>query len=266
MREIQGVQLELLKICRDICNRYGLTYFLFGDTLRGAVRKGAFLPDSTEAALLMPAQDLKNFCAYFEREAPKGISVSNMQTEKKCCFVHTRVCKDGTLAVPERLRDMPVHHGIGVSIYPYYPMDVGKMTRPLTKFYLWMAEKLLGAGVVPYLEKPSFTERLAFKIPEEKRRELAAEAVRKLEKGNKKSMQVCVPFGGADFFWREALGEEETFMLSLEGESFRVPDRREVFLNMAGKTVDTARFGAMQWNVKCGTEKQKKAKEKKTKK
>lgn len=260
--DIQSIQLEILKVCRDICQRYGLTYFLFGDTLRGAVRGGAFLKNSTEAALLMPAGDLKNFCAYFEREAPQGLTLSNMHTEKAFPYLHTVVRKDGTKGVPGRLQDMPVHHGIGVTVYPYYPMEMRKTARPLMKLQMWLAEKMLGASMTPYIAKPSFLENMILKIPAEKRRKMALYAVKKLEKGDKRSMQVCSPLGSAYFFWREALGEE-TFALSLEGEAFRVPDRKEVFLNMNGRERNDPLYGEMIWNLDDGKENRKSTNKKK---
>lgn len=261
--DIQSIQFEILKVCRDICQRYGLTYFLFGDTLRGAVRGGAFLKNSTEAALLMPAGDLKNFCAYFEREAPQGMTLSNMHTEKEFPYLHAVVRKDGTKGVPGRLQNMPVHHGIGVTIYPYYPMEMRKTARTFTKMQIWLAEKMLGASLTPHIAKPSFLEKMILKIPAEKRRELAFVAVKKLEKGDKRSMQVCSPLGGANFFWRETLGEGETFALSLEGETFRVPDRKEVFLNMNGRERNDPLYGEMIWSLDAGKENGKGTKKKK---
>ncbi|MBQ7033613.1 MAG: LicD family protein [Clostridia bacterium] len=231
--DVQNIQLGILKTCRDICQRYGLTYFLFGDTLRGAVRGGKFLSGSTEAALLMPSGDLKNFCAYFAREAPEGLFLSCVETEKEYPYLTVRVRKDNTVGEAERLLGLSGHHGISVSLYPYYPMEVGRLARPCTKAYVWLAERLLGASLVSCLEKPVLLDTIFAKIPIEKRLAWAGKAVRKLEKGSKKSMQVCVPLGGAVFFWREALGEEETFVATLSGEEFRVPDRKEVFLNMA---------------------------------
>ncbi len=254
MREIQQIQMEMLRFCRDICHRYGLTYFLFGDTLRGAVRKGDFLPDSTEAALLMPAGDLKNFCAYFAREAPEGLVLSHMETEKAYPFLTVKIRRDKTVGTYSRLLEMPVHHGIAVTLYPYYPVEVGRLARPVTKARLWVAEKMLGASMAPYLEKAGLFDKLLAKMPAEKRQAIAAKAVRKLEKGNKKSMQVCTPLGGAVFFWREALGEEETFMLTLAGEEFRVPDRKEVFLNMTPPQKKLT-AGDMVWELKQKKEK-----------
>lgn len=251
MREIQQIQLEILRVCRDICQRYGLTYFLFGDTLRGAVRGGEFLPGSTEAALLMPAGDLKNFCAYFAREAPAGLFLAGMETEKDYPYLAVRVRRDGTVGEAERLLEMPVHHGISVSLYPYYPMEMGRLARPRTKAYVWLTERLLGTSLVPYLEKPCLLDVLFAKIPAEKRLAWAGKTVRKLEKGNKKSMQVCVPLGGAVFFWREALGEEETYAAQLSGEEFRVPDRKEVFLNMAAPEGKKRHMGEMVWKTEA---------------
>ena len=249
IHDIQNIQFEILKVCRDICQRYGLTYFLFGDTFRGAVRGGEFLKNSTEAAILMPAGELRNFCAYFEREAPKELFLSNAQTEKNFPYLHTVIRKDGTKGVPGRLQDMPAHQGIGVTIYPYYPMEMKKTARPVTKLLIWLAEKMLGASMTPYIAKPSFTDELVQKIPQEKRREIALKAIKKLEKGDKRSMQVCTPIGSAYFFWREALGEEETFRLSLVGEEFRVPDRKEVFLNMNTRGNNDAKYGEMIWDL-----------------
>lgn len=233
MQDINKIQLSLLLLVRDISSRYGLTYYLFGDALRGAVRKGDFLPDSGDIALLMPAQDLKNFCAYFKRENPKGVFLQNAETEKACPFIHTKLRQNGTTMMPVRFKSVKMHHGIGIDIYPYYPVEPGKIARFRTRALHKISELLIASSLTPYKESPKLTEKLILKIPEDKRRETVTKLLKQLEKGNKKSMQVYTPFGDGRFFWREALGEE-TFMLSFAGENFRVPDRREVFLNMTG--------------------------------
>lgn len=250
MQDINQIQLSLLLLVRDISARYGLTCFLFGDALRGAVRKGDFLPDGQDIALLMPAQDLRNFCAYFQRESPKGVFLQNPETEKACPFIHTKLRQNGTTMMPVRFKDVKMHHGIGIDLYPYYPVDTGKIARWRTRFLHKASELLVSASLTPYLEKPGLIRKLILKIAEEKRLEVAAKLIKQLEKGNKKSMQVYTPFGGGTFFWREALGEE-TFKLTLGGESFRVPDRREVFLNMTGEKHD---YGEMAINTEKGFE------------
>ncbi|MBE7025700.1 MAG: LicD family protein [Ruminococcaceae bacterium] len=244
------IQFAILKVCRDICQRYGLVYYLFGDTLRGAVQKGDFLPDSTEAALLMPVGDMKNFCAYFAREAPEGLVLSGIETEKEYPALTVCIRKEGTVGGAKRLLQMPGHHGIGVTVYPYYPVDAGQFARLFKHIYVRIAERLLGAARVPYLEKPGFIDRLLAKIPVEKRRAVAKMAIRRLEAGSKKSMQVCTPLQNTVFFWREALGEE-CFTASLRGEKFPVPDRREVFMNMV--LPDGKQYAAddMVWDVGC---------------
>ncbi len=237
MQDIKKIQLSLLLTVRDICERFGLTYYLFGDALRGAVRKGDFLSDGRDIALLMPVQDLRNFCAYFKREAPKGIFLQNTETEKECPFVHTKLRQNGTTMMPVQLKNVKMHHGISIDLYPYYPVDPGKVARLRTRFLHRTAELLTSVSLAPHTDKPRLIHKLLLKVPEEKRQLFLEKLLKQLEKGNKKSMQVYTPFGGGQFFWREALGEE-TFSLTFSGESFRVPDRREVFLNMAGSTPD----------------------------
>lgn len=135
--------------------------------------------------------------------------------------------------MPVRFKNVKMHHGIGIDIYPYYPVDPGKIARLRTRLLHRTAELLASTALAPHMDKPGLTHKLLLKVPEEKRRSFLEKLLKRLEKGNKKSMQVYAPFGGGQFFWREALGEE-MFSLTLSGETFRVPDRREVFLNMTG--------------------------------
>ena len=241
MQDVKNIQLALLVLVRDICTRYGLTYYLLGDALTAAVRKTALSEESTDVAVLMPAQDLRNFCAYFKREAPKGIFLSNTETEKECPFIHTKLKQNGTTMMPVRFKSVKMHHGIGIDMYPYYPVEPGKFARFRTRAFHKISELLAASCLTPHKENPKLSEKLILKVPEEKRREMMTKLLKQIEKGNKNSMQVYTPFGGGTFFWREALGEE-IFNLPLSGESFRVPDRREVFLNMTGKNAFDEEF------------------------
>ena len=164
--------------------------------------------------------------------------------------------------MPVRFKDVKMHFGIAIDLYPYYPVDPGKIARFRTRSLHRISALLASAPLVPHMEKLGLMQKLILKVPEEKRQECLAKLLKQLEKGNKKSMQVYTPFGGGQFFWREALGEE-TFSLTLSGETFRVPDRREVFLNMTGSSKEE---GEILLDAGKGFESYKKPKKAKSKK
>ncbi len=63
-RETQLVQLNVLKTFADICDREGLTYFLYYGTLIGAIRHKGFIPWDDDIDVAMPRPDYEKFIAW----------------------------------------------------------------------------------------------------------------------------------------------------------------------------------------------------------
>ncbi|MBQ6002478.1 MAG: LicD family protein [Synergistaceae bacterium] len=57
LREMQLVELDILKDFKAICDRYGLVYNLIGGTLLGAIRHGGFIPWDDDIDVSMPKPD-----------------------------------------------------------------------------------------------------------------------------------------------------------------------------------------------------------------
>ena len=57
LREIQLIELDILKNLKTICDRYGLVYNLIGGTLLGAIRHGGFIPWDDDIDVSMPKPD-----------------------------------------------------------------------------------------------------------------------------------------------------------------------------------------------------------------
>ena len=67
--EIHGLCLDMLKFVDDICNKEGLTYWLSGGTLLGAVRHRGFIPWDDDVDLMMPRPDYRRFLEIAPRYA-----------------------------------------------------------------------------------------------------------------------------------------------------------------------------------------------------
>lgn len=78
--EIKKYLLEMLKDIKHVCIELGLTYFLDGGTLLGAVRHNGFIPWDDDIDIAMPRPDYEIFIKQFNKhcsEKYKLISIKN---------------------------------------------------------------------------------------------------------------------------------------------------------------------------------------------
>jgi len=74
LRQMQLVELRLLKVFDYICRKNGLTYWLGGGTLLGAIRHGGFIPWDDDIDVGMPLEDAEKFLTIAHQELPGDIS------------------------------------------------------------------------------------------------------------------------------------------------------------------------------------------------
>ena len=61
LRACQLKQLEILKDIDKACQKMGISYWLDGGTLLGAVRHGGFIPWDDDIDIAMDVKDLRRF-------------------------------------------------------------------------------------------------------------------------------------------------------------------------------------------------------------
>ncbi|MBB4038352.1 lipopolysaccharide cholinephosphotransferase [Dysgonomonas hofstadii] len=80
LRELQLKMLDILRIVTDICDRHGLTYWLSGGTLLGAVVHDGFIPWDDDIDIEMPRPDYKKLLKILPGELPEHLY---LQTPKE---------------------------------------------------------------------------------------------------------------------------------------------------------------------------------------
>ena len=80
--------LKILYIIDEICEKYGISYYLTAGTLLGAIRQGDFIPWDDDVDIAMLRKDFEIFSRIVQAELPEGLAFTSLATDKdRCDFV-----------------------------------------------------------------------------------------------------------------------------------------------------------------------------------
>lgn len=121
-QELQALHQELKSILEEvirICQILDIRFFVTGGTAIGAYFFQGFVKWDDDIDLGMTRKDYE----LFQKEAPKlvspGFFVQCFETEPRTPFFFIKVRKDNTLFIQEAVKDMNIHQGIFVDIFPF---------------------------------------------------------------------------------------------------------------------------------------------------
>lgn len=83
LRKLQLVELDILKLFSEICEKYQLRYYLVGGTMLGAIRHKGFIPWDDDMDVGMPRPDYEFFLNIVRKELPKGYDFLNYKQNKE---------------------------------------------------------------------------------------------------------------------------------------------------------------------------------------
>ena len=125
MNEIQKIELGMLLDVDRVCRQLGVNYFIVGGTLLGAVRHKGFIPWDDDIDIGMLRADYEIFVQKAQELLPAGsfLQTRLTDTELPCCYAKVR--RDDTTFIETSTKDLNIHHGIYVDIFPfdYYPQN-----------------------------------------------------------------------------------------------------------------------------------------------
>ncbi len=113
--ELLDILAEIVRVCK-VC---GIPYFIQGGSAIGALYNRGIVPWDDDIDVGMTRENYERFL----REAPQHLRpqyfLEWFGTEPNTPFYFAKVKRNGTLFVEQMFRNMDIHHGIFVDIFPY---------------------------------------------------------------------------------------------------------------------------------------------------
>ena len=117
LRKLHGEILRIMDEIHRVCTKNGLTYYIVGGTLLGAVRHQGFIPWDDDLDIAMPRDDFDRFIQIAEKELGPDFYLNWITTNPNYWNIYPKVCLGGTTFDEGFIKcDRPM--GIFVDIFP----------------------------------------------------------------------------------------------------------------------------------------------------
>lgn len=144
LEEIKELQLDILDVVKDFCDKNGINYFLNCGTLIGAIRHKGYIPWDDDIDLGMLREDYDKFLRLFNEsnERYKAYSVENSKTHY---YPFMKVVDTSTLLYEVYEGSSKTFVNLDVFVYDNVPNDkkiIDKMFRTRNKNQKWQHRRL----------------------------------------------------------------------------------------------------------------------------
>ena len=118
LRQLQLIELDILKEFVRICEKHSLQYYLIGGTLLGAVRHKGFIPWDDDIDVAMPRKDYEKFAVISKSELQPEYFYQNSTTDSGYFLTYAKLRRNNSFFYEERFINSHFHKGIFIDIFP----------------------------------------------------------------------------------------------------------------------------------------------------
>ena len=119
LEQLHEVLYEILNEIVRICQKHQIPFFVIGGTAIGALYDEAILPWDDDVDIGMKREDYNRFLQVASRELDKRYFLSYIETDPHTPYYFAKVKKNHTLFVERMFKNVDVHPGIYVDIFPF---------------------------------------------------------------------------------------------------------------------------------------------------
>lgn len=160
LRQVQLIQLEMLKEVDRICVLCGIRYNIIAGTLLGAVRHQGYIPwdDDADVALLRDEYEKFRIACGKELDHSRFYFQDHRNTPGYR-WGYGKLRRKGTLFLRENQEHMPYDQGIFIDIFPLDGVSNNKLLRTFQNFHCYCIRKMMWAPVGRIVSKGWFLKR-----------------------------------------------------------------------------------------------------------
>ena len=134
LARLHTVLYQILAEIDRICKKHNIPYFIQGGSAIGAFYNKGIVPWDDDVDVGMPRSNYDRFLEVAPAELGSEYFLEWFGTESNTPFYFAKVKLNNTLFVEQIWKDMDIHHGIFVDIFPYDRIPDNKTLEKLHRF------------------------------------------------------------------------------------------------------------------------------------
>ncbi len=163
LRQVQLIELDLLKEVDRVCKKNGIRYNIIAGTLLGAVRHKGYIPWDDDADVALLREEYEKFVKACEKDLDKNkYYFQDFDTTEGYRWGYGKLRRKDTLFLREYQENMPYEQGIFIDVFPLDNVPDFYPARAITNFHCFCIRKILWSEVGKNVSK-GFT-KIIYKI------------------------------------------------------------------------------------------------------
>lgn len=238
LKELQLVELDMLKDFIKVCEILELKYFLAGGTLLGAIRHKGFIPWDDDIDVVMPREDYEIFLEKAQDLLDKEYFVQNYKTDPEFVLSFSKIRNSETTFIEKTSKNRNINHGVYIDIFPIDGFPKKKwqylknkvfnlMYTYQTDKYFYYEKKVspnLKTRIIGWFSDLLYKNRTLREIQDKKEKIYTKYKYNNSEK----VISYCGIYGEKEIMPRGYFGEGEKAIF--EGIEVRVPQKYDLYL------------------------------------
>jgi len=147
LRELQLVELGILREFVRLCEAHGLRYYLAYGTLLGAVRHSGFIPWDDDLDVTMPRDDYNRFTRACVSGLRPGFTWQTYGTSTHYPYSFGKLMKTDTVLRQAPSAHLPIQHSVHIDVFPLDGFADGRVQALLQRLVLVICRSRLGVGI-----------------------------------------------------------------------------------------------------------------------
>ena len=232
IKKIQEIELETLRVFKEICKKLNIEFFLYGGSLLGAVKYQGFVPWDDDLDLALLRDDYEKLIQQGKQYVPEGYELQHPKLNKKTPYPYIKFRRSGTTMVEYVNMNIKMNHGIYLDVYPidHLPDDADQinharqeMLKVVTQYQIRQGTTLplMSKNLKYFLHKMyRFSKKIVYKMIPRKR------FIQKMDEIMTRYNDIDTHYQGNLFFPRPTNyfdGIHPLISVSFEGMEMKIP-------------------------------------------